>query len=51
MEKSKSEQSDCVNGDEEGEKESCNEVLEAPEVSQDSVMETMIALSKFTNYF
>merc|ERR1711937_178135 len=50
FEKTKTEEPKCADGEDESKNEGCNEVLEAPEpsqeVSRDSVMETMIALKR-----
>merc|ERR1711937_795438 len=50
FEKTKTEEPKCADGEDESKNEECNEVLEAPEpsqeVSRDSVMETMIALKR-----
>ena len=49
--KTKTEEPECVDTEDETKNEGCNEVLEAPEpdpeVSRDSVMESMIAMSMF----
>ena len=47
--KTKTEEPECADAEDETKNEGCNEVLEAPEpgqeVSRDSVMESMIAMS------